>query len=1081
MAALRLLGRCLGACLLLSRCGVGRGDGFAPRAVLSDQGLAEFDARWDALMGSPCATQEQQGSYWGYELCPRDGTASQYHGKAGSKRGDKQRTTILLGEHDRRQEPEVRVVGAPSSRRAGPSRSAADMEARLSYGSGDPCEGGRRSVEVVYACCGDGKATLQIAAVAEPTLCRYEVRACSAALCDVPLPSSDVARLRTGEGEPPREARRAGKEPNLTGEQVAALREKAKEMFYHGYDKYIEHAAPDGELRPLTCKGGSFGLSSIPYVTLVDALDTLAVMGNSSEFFRVVDLVSRELTFQLDVNVSVFETNIRVLGGLLSAHAIATDPPFPGGEGYSGGLLAKAVDLADRLLPAFATPTGIPYGTVNLQRGVPRGETDIASTAGAGTLSLEFAYLSALTGDRRYVEAGDRAALAIWQRRSALNLVGKHLSVLSGGWTEPVSGIGANADSFYEYLAKRYILFDEAEPWLRLYLQAEEGLEAFLRSGDYYSDVDMFTGEIRRQRAEGLHAFLPGLQLLLGGERRIDGASRALKALFLIRDAHGFLPEQFDFVQFQLVSEPRAKSHPLRPELLESVYFMHRMTKDPAWRNAGARALEALEDHARTDCGYAAIADVHTLSKSDEMPSFFLSETAKYLYLLFSGDDHWIHTRAVVFSTEAHPFPTGRGALTLSSSAASSFAASYEGKAAPLSRADTTCAPPALHQISMMSYTRDFTDAVGDRSLARAEPPQPPGVRGLLGSFRTRFRTKRSGAERRGGAQAAVQRDQCDAELHAGTPGAFSAPSSASFDADDFTVSTFRDGFIVEKSGAEGDGGRVEVSYVQDGMLFLRSWADGGADGDGVPLVLDNSGLEARCALIHGSGARDMEFCTPASFGPTFSGGGELGFGTLQVTGALVHGGDGCARVAPGLYSGSLVVLDRGRCMFEEKVKHAQEGGAAAVVVVNSEEGGGSFVMAGETSLARGPTSIPAVMLRSAARDQLRRLCRIGGVEATIAVDVRASPEVLAGALRHDGEAPAFQTPENARLRRRFDRPLTAKTDRGLLVVGHGSWGVLITGGSDGENAHLLVADLSVGPLGKALGPVLQTAAAAHP
>lgn len=136
-------------------------------------------------------------------------------------------------------------------------------------------------------------------------------------------------------------------------------------------------------------------------MTLIDSLDTLVILGNHSEFRRVVSLVSSELpSFNLDVNVSVFETTIRVLGGLLSAHLMAIDPElqiYPSSSSssadpsapdsplrYNGRLLQLSLDLGERLMPAFATRTGIPYGTVNLRSGVPRGETKIASTAGAG-------------------------------------------------------------------------------------------------------------------------------------------------------------------------------------------------------------------------------------------------------------------------------------------------------------------------------------------------------------------------------------------------------------------------------------------------------------------------------------------------------------------------------------------------------------------------------------------------------------------------------------------------------------------------------------------------------------------------
>lgn len=135
-------------------------------------------------------------------------------------------------------------------------------------------------------------------------------------------------------------------------------------MFQHAYDGYLKHASQFDELRPLSCDGvdtwGSYSL------TLIDALDTLAVMGNFVEFRRVVDVLLQNSDFNSDINVSVFETNIRIVGGLISAHlmqrraGMELEPGWP----CNGPLLRMAEDVAKRLLPAFDTRTGMPYGTV---------------------------------------------------------------------------------------------------------------------------------------------------------------------------------------------------------------------------------------------------------------------------------------------------------------------------------------------------------------------------------------------------------------------------------------------------------------------------------------------------------------------------------------------------------------------------------------------------------------------------------------------------------------------------------------------------------------------------------------------
>ncbi|KAG8131871.1 hypothetical protein E2320_009774 [Naja naja] len=210
----------------------------------------------------------------------------------------------------------------------------------------------------------------------------------------------------------------AGKEVD-----VNYYRDRVKSMFYHAYDNYLVNAFPYDELRPLTCDGqdtwGSFSL------TLIDALDTLLILGNVSEFQRVVSVLQEGINFDIDVNASVFETNIRVVGGLLSAHLLSKKAGVKVEAGWpcSGPLLKMAEDAARKLLPAFQTPTGMPYGTVNLLHGVNPGETPVTCTAGIGTFIVEFATLSYLTGDTVFEDVARRALKTLWKNRSDIGLV----------------------------------------------------------------------------------------------------------------------------------------------------------------------------------------------------------------------------------------------------------------------------------------------------------------------------------------------------------------------------------------------------------------------------------------------------------------------------------------------------------------------------------------------------------------------------------------------------------------------------------------------------------------------------------
>jgi mannosidase alpha-like ER degradation enhancer 2 len=214
-------------------------------------------------------------------------------------------------------------------------------------------------------------------------------------------------------------------------------------MFYHAYNGYLDNAYPLDELKPITCKGmdtwGSFSL------TLIDALDTLLIMGNETEFLRAVDLVLKNADTDANVNVSVFETNIRVVGGLLSAHIMSgrvKGMDRHSGWPCAGPLLDLAERFARKLLPAFNTETGMPYGTVNLRYGVHRLETPITCTAGVGTFIVEFGTLSrkhrhslkdklrlGLTGNQIYERVALRALKSLWKVRSGLGLVGNHVSL----------------------------------------------------------------------------------------------------------------------------------------------------------------------------------------------------------------------------------------------------------------------------------------------------------------------------------------------------------------------------------------------------------------------------------------------------------------------------------------------------------------------------------------------------------------------------------------------------------------------------------------------------------------------------
>lgn len=473
-------------------------------------------------------------------------------------------------------------------------------------------------------------------------------------------------------------------------EEIKANRQTVASMFDHAYSSYMTHAFPHDELKPLT---GSWSdslieLGNVPnpkrdgYVgvamTLIDSLDTLAVLGNHTAFAEAVRWLSGGgVSFDQDAVVSVFESTIRLLGGLLSAHVLAagTMPGFAHMrvDDYDGALLRLAHDLGERLLPAFeAAPatTGLPYAFVHLQRGVVEQPVAEQCVAGIGSNLLEFALLSNLTDDDRFARASLRALRRLWERRSAHDLLGTTIDIATGRWLNPLASIGAGADSFYEYLAKGALLLDSAQLkgiFARAYAAVGEHLQqpdAHDKRRSHFEMADMHRPESNRRAAYGaLQAFWPGLQVLAG---EVDRAVPAHATFMAVWDMYGLMPEQYVILGDGGVSVGHVP-YPLRPEVAESTLALFRATGDHAYLRFGARMLESINRQSRAPFGFASISSVVTGAREDHMPSFFLSETLKYLYLLFD-DDNALHAQsragALLLSTEAHVLPIlGAGGL----------------------------------------------------------------------------------------------------------------------------------------------------------------------------------------------------------------------------------------------------------------------------------------------------------------------------------------------------------------------------------------------------------------------------------
>lgn len=413
---------------------------------------------------------------------------------------------------------------------------------------------------------------------------------------------------------------------------------RVREEFRHAWRAYEAHAWGHDEWRPVSGTPRDWYDGQSLLLTPVDSLDTMILMGLTDEAERTKTLIVENLSFDKDISVKNFEITIRVLGGLLSSYQMTGD----------ARLLRLARDLGTRLLPVFDSPTGMPYVHVNLKTGKTEGSR--SNPAEIGTLLLEFGTLAKLTHEPVFYDKAKKALVALYSRRSPIGLVGEEIDVETGEWLSRASHVGGGIDSYYEYLLKCAILFGD-EDCRRMWTDSVRAMNAHLAdetpTGLWYGQVDMTTGERTATEFGALHAFLPAV-FVLGGD--VPRARRLQDSCFRMWTANGVEPEVLDYRTMRVV-EP---GYPLRPEIMESAYYLFRATGETKYRAMGRTFFDALIAHCRTDAGYTVLKNVVTKEKGDLMPSYFLAETLKYLYLLSAPGDT-LDAKGMVFNTEAHP------------------------------------------------------------------------------------------------------------------------------------------------------------------------------------------------------------------------------------------------------------------------------------------------------------------------------------------------------------------------------------------------------------------------------------------
>ncbi|KAK2731141.1 mannosyl-oligosaccharide alpha-1,2-mannosidase [Onygenales sp. PD_40] len=490
-------------------------------------------------------------------------------------------------------------------------------------------------------------------------------------------------------------------------------REKVKEAFVGSWTAYTKYAWGQDQFHPISKSGSQMSPEGLGWI-IVDSLDTMMIMNLTSQLADARKWIQRKLTYDQDQDVNTFETTIRMLGGLLSAHYLADQMPDVASR-RDFVYLSKAVDLADRLLGAYESETGIPYASIDLRtkRGI-RSHADggASSMAEAATLQLEMKYLANLTGNEVYWRKAEKVMQVLDDNRMEDGLLPIFVDPERGHFTTREIRLGSRGDSYYEYLIKQYL--QTSEPiYLEMWSEALAGIQKHLVTSTKHSKLQFIAelpngiGGKLSPKMDHLVCFLPGTialgvtnGLTVSEAKRLHGWSEEKeKQMTLAKDIMktcwgmykvtetGLAPEiawfHADDADLEPVpgnnNAPRPRSRdsisswkqdyivkPLdahnlqRPETVESLFMMWRVTEDPIYREWGWEIFEAFEKYTIPSHGegYTSLHDVNTIPPvpRDNMESFWLAETLKYLYLLFSPTD-LLPLTEVVFNTEAHVFP----------------------------------------------------------------------------------------------------------------------------------------------------------------------------------------------------------------------------------------------------------------------------------------------------------------------------------------------------------------------------------------------------------------------------------------
>lgn len=400
--------------------------------------------------------------------------------------------------------------------------------------------------------------------------------------------------------------------------------EQVRNNFTHAWTGYKTYAWMADELKPV--KGAATSHFGGWSATLVDTLDTLWIMGFRDEFESAVAAAEKIDFSTTDVQeVNVFETTIRYLGGFLAAYDLS--------EGKYPSLLLKAIELGDMLYLAFDTPNHVPVTRWKMserRKGIAQVPHKTSLVSELGSLSLEFTRLSQLTGNNKYFDAIQRIMDMFAEQQDQTHLPGMWPVIVDaerGDFTGSTGfTIGGMADSLYEYLPKEYLMLGGAIPSYR---------EMYIKSLDAMNNHIFFRPRVNNAKP-----------ILFAGDKNTNGQPNFDGVKEIVRN-NKFSPGVLKYDD---------KRYILRPEAIESVFILYRLTGDKTLMDRAWSMFESIVASTQTPIAHTAVSDCTNPKDTwaDSMESFWLAETLKYFYLIFETPDV-VSLDTYVLNTEAHP------------------------------------------------------------------------------------------------------------------------------------------------------------------------------------------------------------------------------------------------------------------------------------------------------------------------------------------------------------------------------------------------------------------------------------------